>query len=80
MYEMIFGKCGFKIWFVGKNEDDIWVWNLKNQTGLTGDVKSFCVFGGGGVVQTKGPWCSNRTDLKADTGFEFKNRNQMVTL
>ena len=71
IYKLKSGVNG-RFWFVGNNENDIWVWDRNNQNGIMGDKRLFRIGEGDmAFVEVFGPWCSNKDSLRKETGYDF---------
>lgn len=60
MYHSFIDATG-RQWFY--NDQEVWVHNPKDETGLSGDTKTFPLVGGEASITVKGPWCSNLLSL-----------------
>lgn len=63
IYEVKPGKNG-RVWFIGKDENDVWVFDPENPNGICGDFKTFKT--ASGLMQVHGPWASSIDSMKKE--------------
>jgi hypothetical protein len=71
IYQLKFSEPG-RYWFIGKSENDIWVWDRELQNGCYGKMRRFRIGEAPeAVVEVKGPWNGSKASLLKETGCDF---------